>query len=400
MEATGGIFGLTFEERTRWEAKTGVSFGKGVDQQYMLSRLRAGAVFEPAGWFRISAMGQDSRAWWYGVPAPNTIRDTFDLQEAYIELFPRNKTGFGAAFGRETLNYGETRLIGSSQWGNVPKTYDHARLYYRTKKVRIEALMVSPVKVLADSFNNPELGDRIWGTYDTFTELSNGISFDAYALRHSQNKIGGWTGSGTLGTNSFGGRFYGKLPANFAYSLEGIGQTGHFGLLTQRAFAWFAGMTEKIPGTHPLTLSIEYKGASGAHAGSTTSGTFDQLSPPNHDKFGHEDLFGWRNLKTLKSLGTLNITKDLTLNFMYTNEWLYSPSDSLYNGQGSPIAQSKAGVAGTHVGQELDGYVTYTRGAHTFGLGLGHFFHGEFVLKTTPGVNSRYLYVFQQYSFK
>ena len=399
-EATSGIFGLTFEERTRWEEKTGVSFGKAVDQQDMLSLLRIGAQFEPVDWFRMSAMGQDSRVPWYGAPALNTMRDTIDLQEAYIELFPHTKTGFGASFGREMLNYGETRLIGSPQWSNVSKTYDHARLYYRTKKVRLEALMVSPVKVLTDSFNKPELGDRIWGTYNTFTNLGHGISFDAYALRHSENKIGGWTGTGTLGTNSFGGRFYGNLSANFTYSLEGIGQTGHLGLLTQRAFAWFAGMMGQIPGTHPVTLSIEYKGATGTNPGSTTSGTFDQLSPANHDKFGHEDLFGWRNLKTLKSLGTSHITKEFAVNFMYTNDWLFSPSDSLYNSQGSSIAQSKTGVAGTHVGQELDGFVTYTRGAHTFGAGFGHFFYGEFIQKTTPRVNPRYLYVFQQYSFK
>ena len=399
-EATGGVFGLTFEERTRWEEKTGVSFGKAVDQQDMLSRLRVGAVVEPVQWFRVSAMGQDSRVPWYGVPAPNTMRDTMDLQEAYIELFAHNKTGFGASFGREMLNYGETRLIGSPQWSNVSKTFDHARLYYRTKKVRLEVLMVSPVKILTDSFNNPELGDRIWGTYDTFTNVSHGMSFDAYALRHSQNKIGGWTGTGTLGTNSFGGRFYGTLPLNFTYSLEGVGQTGHVGLLTQRAYAWFSNMAKKIPGTHPLTLSVEFKGASGTDPGSTKSGTFDQLSPANHDKFGHVDLFGWRNLKTFKNLETFNITKRFALNLMYTNEWLFSPTDSLYNSQGSSIAQSKKGIAGTHVGQELDGFITYTRGSHTFGAGFGHLFAGEFIRNTTPGVNPRYLYVFQQYSFK
>lgn len=50
---------------------------------------------------------------------------------------------------------------------------------------------------------------------------------DTYALRHSQNKIGGWSGAGTLGTNSYGARFYGPLPAHFGYSLEGITQNGH-----------------------------------------------------------------------------------------------------------------------------------------------------------------------------
>lgn len=400
-EATNNVFGFTFEERTRWEEKTGVSFGKAVNQQDMLSRLRIGAQFEPVQWFKLSAMGQDSRVPFYGIVAPNTMRDTMDLQEAYVELFAHRKTGFGASFGRAMINYGETRVIGVPQWSNVARTYDHARLYYRTAKARLEVLMISPVKILPDQFNKPELGERIWGTYDVFTNVGHGVSFDVYALRHSQNKIGGWTGLGTLGTNSFGGRLYGSLPYHFAYSLEGIGQTGHVGLRTQRAFAWFSGLSRKVPVfKHPLNLSVEYKGASGTDHGATTSATYDQLAPANHDKFGHEDLFGWRNLKTLKSLETLSLTKRLALNLMYTNQWLYSAGDSLYNSQGSSIALSKTGTAGTHVGQELDTFATYTRGAHMFGGGFGHFFKGEFIQNTTPHVNPRYFYIFQQYSFK
>jgi hypothetical protein len=86
---------------------------------------------------------------------------------------------------------------------------------------------------------------------------------------------------------------------------------------------------------------------------------------------------------------------------MYTNDWLFSASDALYNSQGASIAISKKGTAGTHVGQELDSFLTYKRGAHLFGAGFGHFFGGEFITNTAPPhVNPRYFYVFQQYSIK
>jgi len=400
-EATKGEFGFTFEERTRWEEKDGVTFGKAVDQQDMLSRIRIGADYTPVSWFTISAMGQDARAPFYGVPAPNTIRDTMDLQEAYIELFRKSKTGFGAVFGRQMLTYGESRLVGSPQWSNVSRTFDTARLYYRTPNMRIEVLMVSPVKVQTDNFNTPDLGERIWGAYDTFTNVWHGANFDAYTLRHSQNKIGGWTGLGTLGTNSYGGRFFGPLPGKFAYSFEGVGQTGHVGLVDQRAYAYFAGASQKSTlFGKPLDFSLEYKLASGTAKGSTTSGTFDQLSPANHDKFGQQDLFGWRNLRTLKSLETLGLTKAFAMNLMYTDLWLDSATDSLYNSSGSAISTSKLGTAGTRVGQGLDSFVTYKYGAHLFGAGFGHFFKGQFVDETTKNINPRYFYVFQQYSFK
>ncbi|SPE30358.1 exported hypothetical protein [Candidatus Sulfopaludibacter sp. SbA3] len=400
-QATRNKVFCTFEERTRWEQKFGVNFGKSVNQQDMLSRMRIGCGVSPASWLTVYAMGQDARVPFYGLPAPNTIRDTMDLQEAYIKLFDQRETGFGATFGRSMLDYGESRVIGTPQWSNVARTYDQGRMYYRTPKARLEILMVSPVKVLPDAFNTPDLGERIWGTYNTLTRIWHGASVDAYALRHSQNKIGGWTGTGTLGTDSFGGRLYGPLPLGLAYSFEGIGQTGHVGLVTQRAYAWFAGVSQKVaPWSRSLTSSAEYKVASGTKLGAVDSGTYDQLAPANHDKFGHLDLFGWRNLKTFKVLESFGITKPLALNTMYTNDWLFSAADSLYNSQGSSLALSKKGTAGTHVGQELDSFVTYKYHAHTFGAGMGYFFAGGFVHDTTQHVNPRYMYIFQQYTFK
>lgn len=400
-EATGGIVGFTFSERTRWEEKDGVNFGKSVNQQDMLFRIWPGVQVTPLDWLQISVTGQDARAPFYGTGAPNTMRDTMDLEEAYVELFGRRETGFGATFGRELLDYGETRVIGTTPWTNVDRTFDHARLYYRTARDRFEILMVSPVKVLPDQFNTPDLGERIWGTYDTFTNAWHGASFDLYALRHAQNVIGGWTGKGTLGTDSFGGRFYGKLAGQFRYSLEGIGQTGHLGLLNQRAYAWFSGVSRKVTAFHgQLDLSLEYKVASGTRLGEKDSGTYDQLMSANHDKFGREDLFGWRNLKTFKSLETYNLSKAFALNLMYTNDWLFSASDGLYNSQGKTLAVSAKGLAGTHVGQELDSFVTYQYGAHLFGAGFGHFFKGQYIELTTKNINPRYFYVFQQYAFR
>jgi hypothetical protein len=261
--------------------------------------------------------------------------------------------------------------------------------------------MVSPVKVLPDAFNVPDLGERIWGTYNTFRHIFPGATLDIYALRHSQNKIGGWTGTGTLGTNTFGERLTGPLPGGLTYTLEAIGQSGHLGLTTQRAYAWFAGMSQQSTiDHHALFSSAEYKVASGTRPGEVNSSTYDQLSPSNHDKFGHEDLFGWRNLRTFRTLETLTISRHLALNMMYSDHWLFSATDALYNSTGSSISVSKKGTAGTHVGQELDSFATLKYGAHTFGAGFGHFFKGQFVDETTSHINPRYLYLFQQYTFR
>jgi hypothetical protein len=399
-DVSSGQLSVHVEERTRWEEKYGVSFGKAVNQQDMLSRVRIGMTYQPRPWLTLSGMGQDARAPFYGPNAPSSLRESMDLQESWIGLGSKSSP-LNFSFGRRMLNYGETRVIGVPQWSNTSRTYDYGRMEFSNKKMTLDALMVSPVIILSDSFNNPELGNRYWGTYDIFPKVWRGLSIDTYALRHSQNVIGGWTGAGTLGTNSYGARFYGALPAHFGYSLEGIAQNGHIGGLNQRAFAWYTAATHdsRIAG-RPLNVLVEYKGASGSHYGEDHSSTFDQLSPANHDKFGHMDLFGWRNLKTFKNLDTLNITQSLAFNVMYTDENLFSASDALYASSGSKTSISTKGTAGTRVGQELDSFATFTIGHHTILAGFGHFFKGQFVQQTTPGINPRYFYIAQQYTIK
>jgi len=227
-------------------------------------------------------------------------------------------------------------------------------------------------------------------------------------LRHDQNRPGGFTGgtrlTGTdrLGVNTFGGRLTGPAPLKTKYSLEGAVQTGKVGVARQRAGAWFSSLSRRwtVAGK-PLDISGEYKFASGSKDPGDTSksGTFDQLYAANHDKFGHEDLLGWRNLHNARSLATLGITKNFAVNFMYDSFWLASLRDGIYNGSGKLIAKSAKGDAGRHVGQEADLFGTYKYKHFTVGAGYGRFFSGEFIQHATAGVGPNYLYLFHTYSF-
>jgi hypothetical protein len=404
---TGGKWGIEFEERERYENHTGQAFGKDPDLFTGLVRTRVGLVWKPLRWLKFSGMMQDSRAPRYGNNAPNTVRDPFGLHEAYVELRPDEKTGFGFSGGRRMLNYGEGRVIGTPQWNNLSRTYDHGRLWFSTARARFEALLVSPVKINLNGFSQPNLGDRVWGTYDAFPDLFKKSLLEVYLLRHDQNRIGGFTGgSRTAGTdrlrvNTLGYRLAGPLARGWRYSLEGAVQNGMVGAGHHKAEAWFSwiGRRWSIRG-HDLDASVEYKFASGSRnpADASLSRTYDQLYPANHDKFGHEDLLGWRNLHNLRSLETFAVSKSFALNFMYDQYWLASARDGLYNSSGKIIAQSITGAAGQHVGQEADLFGTYKLGHFTFGAGYGYFAPGSFLQKTTPGVSPTYLYVFHTYT--
>jgi hypothetical protein len=400
-QKTDGRFRLIFEFRVRDESRTGNNFGLAKNLDNPLLRTRIGAQFNATDWLLISATGQDARAPDYGGVGPTTARDSMDLHEAFVEFFARRKTGFGALFGREVIALGEGkgRLIGDSQWTNTSRSYDTARLYYRLPSARIEVLMVSEVKILADKFNVPNLGDRVWGTYDTLTKMIPKGTVDFYLLRHDQNRPGGFTGVGRLGTNTLGSRAEGPLVGPWKYNLEAAIQDGKTGQVGHRGYAWFSGISRRLQTAWPLDLEGEFKYASGSQNAATRDNTFDQLYASNHDRFGRADLFGWRNISNVRSLDTLHVTKPVAISVMYNNWWLASPTDALYNGSGVAIVRSPKGNAGTHIGQEADLFGTYQASGWTFGAGMAHVFAGDFLRATTPGVGTRYLFIFQSYTF-
>lgn len=388
--ARPGKLKLSFEQRGRYEDRNGNAFGKAPDVATGLFRTRLGLTYTPVPWLKLSGMVQDSRAPWYGPNAPNAVRDQADLHESYVELFPSSKQGFGMTAGRMMLNYGEGRLIGAPRWGNLARTYDSARVYFRSPRARFEVLLVSPVKVRIGEFNRPVPGDRVWGTYNSFPGFYADNLLEAYVLRRDQNRPGGFAGAGTVAVNTFGFRLAGPLASGIRHSVEAALQKGKAGAADLSAFAWFAGLSRRwtIRGK-TLDLSAEYKYASGA---------FDQLYPANHDKFGHEDLFGWRNIHNTRAVAALALTKNLSVNVMYDSSWLANLKEGIYNGAGKLIARSATGTAGRHVGQEADVFGTYKYNHFTFGAGYGHFFAGRFIRNATPGIGPTYLYVFHSYS--
>ena len=310
--------------------------------------------------------------------------------------------------GRRVLNYGEGRVISTPQWGNCSRGFDEASIYYRWPGMRLEALVVSPVKVRADRFNYPVLGDRMWGTYDVFPSLYRKNSLDFYVLHREQNRPGGFTsgvkalGTDRLSNNTYGFRLYGPALLGTVYSVEAALQRGKVGPAELHAEALFAGVKRLFHlAGKTLNVSGEYKFASGTAnpRNPLHSGTFDQLYAAYHDTFGHQDLFSWRNLHNMRSLETFGLTKTLAINFQYSSFWLANVHDALYNASSKPMAQSVSGTAGRHVGEETDLFATYRRGHWLVGAGYAYLFKGEFISHTTPGANSNYAYLFHTYSF-
>ncbi len=399
-EKTDKRVAVSFEYRQRAEDRTGIVFGRDRDIAADFLRLRVGLTVRPFTWMKISGLAQDTRSAAYGGIEPGTVKDPIDLQEGYIDLFSSKQLGPGLTVGRQMLNYGDTRLIGSPQWAYAARTWDTARLYWVTKKMKLEFMSLSTIVPRSDSFNKPILGDRIWGMYDTFKDVLGKTVVDVYVLRHDQNRPGGFTGVGTLGINLYGTRWAIPLVRGFRFTTEGVLQTGKNGILAHRAAGWVGQIGYKTAiRKRPVDFANEYKYASGTNPASGRSGTFDQLYPAAHDKFGTMDMIGWRNVHNVKSMTSFGLRKTWNWVLMYNNSWLADPRDAAYSAQGRPVARAPRGDAGRHIGQEIDLYSNYLWGGVTLGAGIGQFFPGGFIRRTTPGAHSRLLFLTTSYSF-
>ena len=118
----GGKLVLDFEERVRFEAReNNFDFNNGIDSltddEWLLQRVRFGALFAPAPFLKFCVQGQDSREFFSDRPdIPGQLgaegNDQVDLRQAWIEIGDA-KSPFPLTLkvGRQLLNCGDERLI-------------------------------------------------------------------------------------------------------------------------------------------------------------------------------------------------------------------------------------------------------------------------------------------------
>jgi hypothetical protein len=303
--------------------------------------------------------------------------------------------------GRQEINLGDERLVGSSNWTNSARSFDAARLSLHHAGYRLDAFAASVVDQRDQELNHHTKGNNLHGLYGGLDSLLPGATIEPYLLwRLAPLSLSGATehgGRGKLNEKTAGVRWVGKLPDGFDYNVEMAKQFGSFGLDGIDAWAghWVVGKKFTSPKWQPR-LVLEYNYASGdANPVDGTRGTFDELYPTSHGKYGIADQVGWRNIHDPHIGLDLKPAAKLTITGGFHEYWLASAHDGLYNSGGTLISRSATGSAGRHVGQELDGYGVYSVSkVISFGAGYGRLFTGEFLNRTTRGHDYNYAYTF------
>ena len=390
---------LRGEFRARVEGVTGGGFADNSDA-YWMDRWRLNATLTPNPSMKFVVQVQDARAFDKNTGSQVApLRDTWDLRMAYAE--------FGAAnavrIGRQELVFGEQRLLGHVSWLNTARTFDAGRVTLKRNGLQLDAFAASVVTIQPEAFDKSGFGNSLYGAYLSTTRIVPKQTLEPYFLwRQSSGIAAELGGVANLHQATSGVRMAGKLPAALDYSTETAVQTGSVGPDAVRAWAshWNLGKTLTGITVRPRLFG-EYNYASGdANRNDGTRGTFDQLYPTGHDKYGLADQVGWRNIHHARAGIELKPSAKWAVNGGYHSWWLASASDALYSAGGAAIVRSPSGTAGRHVGQEIDIQTAYTYSPQLqIAAGYAYLIPGEFLNNTTPGHAYSYPYVMVTHVF-
>jgi len=425
-----GTVSFDLYERVRWEDRNNnYDFDSSkralTDDNWFLTRFRFGMKWQPTNWFTFYVQGQDAREFLSDradIPGVSGAEgnDSFDLRQAYIELRGSERFPFVLKAGRQTMEYGDERLIGRSTWNNFGRTFDAVRFSYEPPKWRIDAFISSVVVVRrgdldqSDLFNgNGNDRQQIFSGLYTTRETAFG-SLDLYALWLSQansnnsNTQGNLPSTRPLGDipdaqhtsfGTFGGRLRGEPQKEhgFEWEIEGAYQNGEVRDLTLSAFAVHAGLGYNFDTVWKPRIWAEYNFATGDdNPDDGKIGTFQNLFPSNHRFYGYMDLFSWQNLHNPEISVRVNPTKNLSTQLDFHAFFLADTNDAWYRNNGITMVRplnAAARQADNFVGTELDFTCIWNLNKRVaIQFGYSHFFAGAYLAQTGPSDDADFGY--------
>jgi Alginate export len=392
------------ELRERAEGFTGGGFNSANDDEYVLTRVWLNLSIQPTHWIQFFFQSADERALDKSAkPAGAPFRDSMDLRQAYISIGGTEARPVGVRFGRQEIEFGDGRIIGALPWANTARTFDGLRGSVISDGFRVDVFAVSVVQIYQDDFDNHIPGNNFYGAYTSFSKVVPKATVEPFFLWRRQSGLKTELGvPGISNYGSFGARWVGKISGGFDYDLTMAKQAGSLGNESIRAWAghWLAGFTLAQVRYTPRFFA-EYNYATGDHnPKDNTRGTFDQLYPTGHDKYGLSDLVGWQNIEHAREGVSFKLTKKLEAAARYSAYWLADQHDALYNSGAAVIARSKTGNSGRFVGQEADVIAAYKFNPRlALSAGFARLIPGTFLLNTTHGAAYNYPYCMTIYDF-
>lgn len=320
----------------------------------------------------------DSRS--FGASTNVRQTDPTDINQLFFDLKPHRDSPWTLRLGRQEMKLANERLVNSSGWSNLPRTYEGLRAIYKTAETEWNLFATIPDTYDHDMNGTKVTGHKepIWGRwfYGAYGEhkIPHEQNLDTYFLGWSdtnthrtfpdtvQSEEGQY---GTENRYTVGGRLYGPLwrdgdRGTLSYDAEGAYQFGNLANDTIRAWMLHGNMDYEWNVPWKPVLSLQGNLASGDRQyGDGQSNTFVPLYGEAHRDYGIIDFLRLENMREIALNGSVKPTDKLTLQLQLHQYWLDSATDAWYNSSGSDLGRDTTGNSGTHIGQELDLISTY-----------------------------------------
>ena len=326
-----------------------------------------------------------------------------DLRQAYVEWRHIAGTPFGLKVGRQAIFYGDNRIWGPGEWGNVGRyTWDAIKLIADTELAEVHGIFANRVRYDPDSFDEHNGRLDAFGAYAMVKKLPFRLDLFWVGKRTRPDMvIDGKGATADLDTHTVGFYVDGRLCKRWDYAATFARTFGDRDGSDVEAYGANArlGYTFDLP--WQPRLGVEYSFASGdPNAAGGDYETFDGVFGAIDRVYGRINFFSWMNLQDYQASFSCRPIKKAKLSVDYHFFRLDEDKDAWYWCSGRPARRDATGAAGSSVGQEIDLIASYAYSKHLkLMAGYAHFFPGPFIERTGPSPDADWLFLQTEYSF-
>lgn len=330
--------------------------------------------------------------------------NSFGLRQAYLGWRDINGAPFGVKLGRQSIFYGDNRIWGPGEWGNVGRyTWDAVKLIADTEPAEVHFIFARRVSYDDHKFiDNHDSNLDAYGVYAMLNDLP--FRSDLFWVgKHTDsdyviNKQGD---TAKIDTHTVGfyidGRFYESWDygGTFAYSF------GDYNNDRVEAYGANAKAGYTFDVSWKPRLGVEYTYASGdPDPDDGVYRTFDGVFGAVDKMYGRMNLFSWMNIHDFQLSFSCKPTSKTSAWLDWHLFYLDEAKDAWYYCNGRPQRSDPTGQAGSSVGQEIDLIVSHKYSDHLkFQVGYAHFFAGSFLKNTGKSPDADWFFLQMLYSF-
>ncbi len=313
--------------RGQYEYFTNEGFETGESDGWILNRLQLHADFRWKEKLQVYAEMNSSSVWSKENPNP-VERDELAISQLFINY---NIDKFSILIGRESPNYGSSRLIALREGPNVRRYFDNVKLKYQTNQIDFEAFLSYPVQIRPFGFDNKALdnGEVLWGSYNNLNLGNDIYNLDFYYIGQDRNFARYQQGIAEELRHTIGTRHFGTYD-DLLYDVELVYQFGDFG--GNSISAWTASLKAIYEfDLHGLDAEVGLKSeyiSGDRNRSDNRLNTFNALYPRGA-YFGRVAQFGPANLIDVHHEFGIKFN-DFKLELDYVAFWRASVADGIY----------------------------------------------------------------------